>query len=378
MEDKIFISPRLDGPRFVDHTLPVHILEDFSALEELLIEIAKGIYLEENVNRVRVPKGFSDGIYLKLVSIGEGSSIAKFAIASSIILSSSSPIENSDTFTYYEQAKNKIVSLIETVNNGDHIDAIDQQYLTYFNRIGKNLLDTESIDFGYNYESNTGSNAILNKVTRKKILLSREQKVEYTDNIKLFALIPAIDQNSNIFYLETDYGKIQCLLNDAIRDTVFTAFNEYKKKTYVSLKGVALFNWNDKITKIEAVENLDVLDPLDVSLRINNLLKLENNWYEGQGKSLNSNDLNKFGDLFNLYFDNKLQLPAIFPKIDGNIQLEWKNDIKNIIITVELNTLKSDFFYYNDKDDQDEYESQIVLENKENWDSLNKLIEMYI
>ena len=38
MEDKIFISPRLDGPRFVDHTLPVHILEDFSALEELLIE----------------------------------------------------------------------------------------------------------------------------------------------------------------------------------------------------------------------------------------------------------------------------------------------------------------------------------------------------
>ncbi len=194
----------------------------------------------------------------------------------------------------------------------------------------------------------------------------------------MFALIPAIDQNSNIFYLETDYGKIQCLLNDAIRDTVFTAFNEYKKKTYVSLKGVALFNWNDKITKIEAVENLDVLDPLDVSLRINNLLKLENNWYEGQGKSLNSNDLNKFGDLFNLYFDNKLQLPAIFPKIDGNIQLEWKNDIKNIIITVELNTLKSDFFYYNDKDDQDEYESQIVLENKENWDSLNKLIEMYI
>lgn len=378
MEDKIFIAPRLDGPRFVDHTLPVNILEDFTALEDLLIEVAKGIYLEENINRVRVPKGFSDGIYLKLVNIDEGSSIAKFAIASSILLSSSLPFENIDTFTYFEKAKNKIISIIETVNNGQHPSLSDQKYLTYFNRIGKNLLESESIDFGYNYESKTSSNAILNKITRKKILLSREQKVEYTDNIKLYALIPAIDQETNTFSLETDYGKIQCPLNDIIKDTVFTAFNEYKNKTYVSFKGVALFNWNDKISKIEEVENLDVLDSLDVSLRVNNLLKLENNWYEGQGKSINPKDLISFGDLFNSYFDNKLPLPAIFPKLDGNIQLEWKKDDKNIIMNIELSTLKSDFFYYNDIEDSDEFENQILLDKKENWDSLNKLIETYI
>lgn len=378
MEDKIFIAPRLDGPRFMDHTLPVNILEDFTALEDLLMAVAKGIYLEENKNRVRVPKGFSDGIYLKLVNIEEGSSIAKFAIASSIILASSLPFENIDTFSYFEKAKNKIVSIIESVNNGQHPSSNDQKYLTYFNRIGKNLLDTESIDFGYNYQSKTSSNAILNKVTRKKILLSREQKVEYTDNIKLYALIPAIDQENNTFSLETDYGKIQCPLNDVIKETVFTAFNEYKNKTYVSLKGVALFNWNDKISKIEEVEYLDVLDSLDVSLRINNLLKLENNWYDGQGKSLNQKDLITFGDLFNSNFNNKLPLPAIFPKLDGNIQLEWKKEFKNIIMNVELCTLKSDFFYYNDNEDSDDYENQIILDKKENWDSLNKLIETYI
>ena len=50
MEDKIFIAPRLDGPRFMDHTLPVNILEDFTALEDLLMDVAKGIYLEENKN----------------------------------------------------------------------------------------------------------------------------------------------------------------------------------------------------------------------------------------------------------------------------------------------------------------------------------------
>ena len=378
MENKIFISPRLDGPRFLDHTLPVNILEDFTALEELLIEVAKDIYLEENKNRTRTPKGFSDGIYLKLLNIGEGSSIAIFAIASSIILNSSPLAANNNNFIYFEKAKHKIISIIESVNSDEHSSSIEHKYLSYFNGIGKNLIETESIDFGYNFETKTASKAILNKSTRKKLLLSREQKVEYTDNIKLFALISAIDKKNNTFSLETDYGKFICLLNDIIKETVFTAFDGYDNKTFVSLKGVGLYNGDEKLSKIEKVEYLDILDPLDVSLRIHYLLKLENNWYNGQGKSLNKTQLNSFGDLFNSYFDNKLQLPAIFPKPDGNIQLEWKKEDKNIIISIELNTLKSDFFYYNDIKDSEEFNTVLDLDKQENWDVLNKLIEKYI
>ncbi len=378
MAEKIFIAPKLKGSRFDDHTLPVNILEDFTSLEELLIEVAKGIYLSENINRKRVPKGFSDGIYLKLVDIEEGSAIAKFAIASAISLTSSLPLDNFDNFTYFEKAKNKIVSIIESVNDGKIPQEHDYRLLTYFNKIGRNLLDDESIDFGYNYDSKSSSNAILNKTTRKKLLLSSEQKTEYTDNIKLFASIPEIDQRNNTFQIESDFGTIKCPLNENIKDTVFTAFSEYKNKTYVSLKGTALFNWNDKIQEICEIESIDVLDSLDVSLRIYNLLKLENNWYEGQGKALNREDLTKFGNLFNSYFDNKLPLPAIFPKIDGNIQLEWKRDNKNIVLDINLASFKSDFFYYNNTVDSDEKEEQFMLNDKEGWNSLNKLIQSCI
>ena len=378
MEDKIFISPRLIGSRFVDHSLPVNILEDFTALEDLLIEVAKGIYLSENLNRKRVPKGFSDGVYLKLVDIGEGSSIAKFAIANAISLTSSQPLENLENFTYFEKAKDKIVSIIESANNGKIPQEQDYRLLSYFNKIGKNLLDDESIDFGYNYTSKVSSNSILNKTTRKKLLLSSEQKTEYSGSIKLFALIPEIDQKNNTFQIVTDFGSIKCPLTESIKDTVFIAFNEYKINTYISLKGTALFNWNDRIQEITEIESIDVLDSLDVSLRINNLLKLENNWYEGQGKALNKEHLTKFENLFNSYFDNKLSLPAIFPKIDGNIQLEWKKDTKNIIVDINLSSLSSDFFYYNDSNDSDEKEEKIALDNKEGWNSLNNLIETHI
>lgn len=378
MEDKIFISPKLIGSRFEDHTLPVNILEDFTALEELLIEVAKEIYLSENINRKRVPKGFSDGVYLKLVEIGEGSSIAKFAIASAISLTSSLPLENLNNFAYFEKAKDKIVSIIESANNGEISQEQDYRLISYFNKIGKNLLEDESIDFGYDYASKVSSNAVLNKTIRKKLLLSGEQKTEYSGSIKLFALIPEIDQKNNTFQIITEFGSIKCPLTENIKDTVFIAFNEYKNNTYISLKGTALFNWNDRIQEITEIESMDVLDPLDVSLRINNLLKLENNWYEGHGKALDKDHLTKFENLFNSYFDNKLSLPAIFPKMDGNIQLEWKKDTKNIIVDINLSSLLGGFFYYNDANDFDEKEEQIDLVDKDGWNTLNNLIEMHI
>lgn len=375
MGDKIFLAPRLTGARFEDHTLPVSILEDFTALEELIIDVAKGIYLVENSNRKRVPKGFSDGIYLKLTDIEEGSAIPKFAISSLVILNTALPLEDIDNFFYFEKAKDKIISIIETVNKGEFINEDNQKYLYHFNKIGKNLLDDEAIDFGYDIETKTESSAILNKTTRKKILLSREQKEEYSDNIKLFALVPSINQIQNKFSIESDDGIIECQLKDEILNTVLNAVSEYKKKTFISLSGTGIFNWNDKLVRIEDIESIDILDIYDVSLRLSELSKLENNWLNGQGKALNRQKLRAFGDIFNSYYNSKLSLPAIFPTIDGNIQLEWKNGNNNVTLEVNIDSLVSNLYYYNDSDDGDENEAIMALSSKGDWDILNSLIE---
>ncbi len=376
MNDKLFLTPKLSGSRFDDHTLPISILEDFTALEELLIEVAKGIYLEENLNRRRIPKGFSESIYLKLVSIEEGSSVAKFAIAN--VVTPNSPLigEIIANFTYFEKAKNKIISIIETFNTQDSIIYEDAKYLSFFNKIGKNLFDDESIDFGYNFYTKESSKAILNKITRKKILLSRKQKIEYSDTLKLYALIPSINQKENKFSIQLeDNVIIECDLTDKIRDNVFSAFNEYISKSYVALKGTGIFNGNDKILGIEEIESVDILDKFDVSLRMNSLSKLKDNWYEGTGKAPQKNLLLKFNDFFDTYFDNNLPLPAIFPTLEGNIQLEWKYNHKNIILEIELDSLFSNFYYYNDKNETDEIEKTFLLNSKEGWTILNSLMK---
>lgn len=67
-----FLRSRLVGRRFDEHTLPLDILKDFSALEEMLIEVAKRKYLAAHPDRQRTPKGFTKGLELHLTAVEEG------------------------------------------------------------------------------------------------------------------------------------------------------------------------------------------------------------------------------------------------------------------------------------------------------------------
>ena len=57
-----FLSPRLVGKRFDQHSIPLEVLKDLSALEELIVEVAKWHYLRANKDRKRIPKGFVDQV----------------------------------------------------------------------------------------------------------------------------------------------------------------------------------------------------------------------------------------------------------------------------------------------------------------------------
>jgi hypothetical protein len=56
---KPFVAPRLVGARFDDHTIPLELLKDLAALEELVVAVAKWKFVEQH-GRLRAPKGFTD------------------------------------------------------------------------------------------------------------------------------------------------------------------------------------------------------------------------------------------------------------------------------------------------------------------------------
>ena len=126
-----FIAPKLTGSRFDDHSIPVDLLEDFAVLQDLIFDIAKDIYLEQNPERQRVPKGFTDDVYLKLVDVDPGSAIAKFILASTICLSSGLFPKNIE---YFEQAKDKLIHFVEQSEKKEITPEFKDKYKFYFNR----------------------------------------------------------------------------------------------------------------------------------------------------------------------------------------------------------------------------------------------------
>lgn len=375
--EKIFFKPKLEGHRFDDHTLPVNMLEDFSAFEELVFELAKRIYLEKNPSRKRVPKGFTENVYLKLASIEEGSAIPQIFIAAVTSLTIPTfPVQNTDYFSYFESSRDKVFELVESANSGKSID-LDNKFLNYFNRIGKNLEEGETIDFLNEPSSNR--NIKFSKNTRRKILLSRNEKLEYSEKIKENILIPSIDKKNQIFKIEIDSNIIKCPISSDFQDTIYTAFQEYENKTLVSLKATGVFNQNNKLIHVEDIESMDILDPFDVSVRLSELSNLEEKWYNGiDGKSLNRAHLDIFKNYFENFFNNDLTLPAIFPTISGDIVLEWKKADNEITLEVDLLKLNSTLFYFDMENDDNDFELKLDLHSEKKWSELNELISKYI
>ena len=358
-----FLSPKLEGERFATHTIPLSILEDFSALEELLLALAKQIYLDENPNRKRVPKGFSDNVRLSLSHIGEGSAIPTILLIAS--LSSVSAVEvDAKNVVYIEKAKDKIIEVVDSANNSKKIN-LDPKFLSYFNRIGKNLLDDESI----NFLPDSDKKAILNKDSRKVILLSRDEKHEYSVSNSYNAFVSSIDKGLAKFKLDIEGNVIECnyeVAGDFIK-TIFAAFTEHDSNTLLSIKATGIYDEHDNLIKIEAIEAMDVLDPFDVNIRLNHLSKIKDNWYNGYGLAPNAQDLSKFGEYFSLYFNQNSPLPAIFPTVEGNIQLEWSFKENNLVLDVTLGKFLGELISTDDSLD----ETDINLAKREGWMAIN-------
>lgn len=68
-----FLQPKFDGARFNERTLPLEVVRDLAAYEELVTGLAKRLFLSEHPERQRVPKGFGADFQLHFERVDEGS-----------------------------------------------------------------------------------------------------------------------------------------------------------------------------------------------------------------------------------------------------------------------------------------------------------------
>jgi hypothetical protein len=364
-------SPCYEGSRFDDHRLPLDFLDDLLMLKKMTIEMAKAIYFEKNPERKKVPPNFTDGISIELESIQSGSTLPKL-----VLITAFNGLLTETNTEHFTQAPERIKMAIETAHlNQDIKDTIPNNVLIFFNKLGSNLKEDERIIFGDKHTSK----AILDKESRKRLVLAASKRKEYNAPFELRGIITALDKERKTFEIQSVTGaKIKGDYSIEYLDVLQNALVEMENQRKIHLKGIGTFNASDKLVKIEGLEDATALDPLDVPARLEELAQLKLGWLDGHqyGEPLDADAVEKIGKDFDQFYDSEnLPLPATFPTPEGNLQFEWSLMNNEVSLLVDLKSKKGEYFALNTENQQEVVE-QLDLATYEAWKRLNHLIKL--
>ncbi len=362
MKGNEFLRPRLCGTRFEGGGIPLEILSDLAVLKEMLIEVAKWKFLQAHPDRQRSPRGFTEGIELKLSGVEAGSAVPIISLSDTSSQLSMMPRQN---LGYFEQAREALVSTIGAAeHNGSATSHLPEEYLAYFNRIGRSLRDNESIEFVTPQHS---TQVRLTRKTRHRLILASSKIKEIAEEVVLRGSIPEADQDRRTFELQLIHGhKVPCPIPDPHIDTILKAFNGYRENLRVLLQGIGKYDRQNRLVGVEAVEHISLLDPLDVPARLDEFRDMKDGWLEGEGVAPSMDGLDWLASTFDRHFPDDLPLPYLYPTPEGGVEAEWSLGSQSVIFEIDLATHRDDWLCF-DKQSDCEDTRLLNLDTADSW-----------
>ncbi len=360
MSEHEFLKPRLTGRRFEGTAIPLEFLKDLAVLEEMIIEVAKGEFLKEHPDRQRSPRGFTDGIELKLTGIEDGSAIPviSLVVASMTLF----PPENQ---SYFERARDSIVSAVDAAEKGGIItDHLPEKSLNYFDRMGRSLRQGEAMEFTTPAHTQP---AKLTRETRRQLVYASSAAREMAEETSVRGSIPEADQDDMQFEIQmADGRKVKAPIAPQHRDTILEAFKGYQTGQKVLIQGVGVVNRNGKLVRFDSIEHVSPLDPLDVGARIDEIRLLKDGWLEGGGKAPAKDGLDWLEEAFSLHYPDEIVPPYLYPTPEGGIRAEWSNDRVEVSMDIQLTTKRA-AWHALDLETDDEENRDLNLDEDAEW-----------
>lgn len=307
-----FLKPRFTGARFDEHTLPVDVARDLAAYEELIIDLAKHLWLAEHPGRERVPRGFEKGFSLHLegmIEDGSAKPLLSWVVAGALAL----PGGNGG---YFEQARDLIAECVSASAAGQALPAkFPKELLDHFNDFGRSLREGESLEL-----PSAAGVAELTPERRKQLVLDAERV--YSKDVELTGRVGEIDWEKQTFRLRLEAGTaVTAQLPEHFRELARQAGG--KDRTTISIRGVGVYDAFDRLQKIAETRNLELLPNQALAAQIDELSNLEDGWMEGKGKAPDKDQLAWASDRLVASFPESLPFPHIGTTPEGGLFLEW-------------------------------------------------------
>ena len=157
-------------------------------------------------------------------------------------------------------------------------------------------------------------------------------------------------------------------------DSILEAHTGFRNQQRVRVTGIGRFDANSKLLEMVSVEYVLPLDPLDITVRVDELRALKRGWLDGKGDSLDSQHLDWIVEAFKNFYPNDAKLPYLFPTPEGNLFAEWSLDSNSVSLEINLSTRSADWHVLNLATDVEETK-QYNLAVQEDWDSIANSIK---
>ncbi|MCL2033017.1 MAG: hypothetical protein FWG96_07120 [Methanomassiliicoccaceae archaeon] len=351
------------GKRFDFHTLPIDILPDILAFEKLIKHCAAKKYMEQHPQRERLPRGFKEQVSIGISKISPGST----EVGLSFTVYGQQHISLTDEEACYYQAVDEIINAIEVIEEGN--SELPEEWAPFFDKFGRSLKEGEEVII-----QSGRRKAEFNKARRHRILATTRKP--FTDEIQLWGIVSNIDLEHDKIIVISSEGGVSLPVDidmDIWSNYLIGQVSNKISQTKIYIEGIGNFSGVGKLLSIEEVKDIQLLDPLDIQARIEELSHLEDGWLDGTGKGILKDGAKRVAELFALCYEEKLPTPHIFPTEDGELQAEWSIGVSELILRVNLETLIGRVVAIDTENDS-EKEYECNLSEKLSWDRINSSI----
>ncbi len=322
---QIFLEQILKGGRFDGPTpfLAYPILPDLTAYLDIVVAVAKELYLKNNPNKVRIPKKFESRFNVGVAEIKSGSTVPVFE---------RSYDQESWINDEFDQARDLINEQLlflqnEVKQNSVGINDFPEKVIPLFGRFGQHLKQDETITLKIPGKNNA---PIYSRDIRSQVLSIN--KKSYQDICYLSGAISGFEVESGVFNLVVGDGeRIIGPLSDTFDTVLRDLASKYKKEEIsVTLIGLAKYQPDGSIAQIERLQHIAIFrngEPNyfpNPNKRIDEFTKYQNGWLDGEGLAFDSQDLCDTKEwIEKLLKIADIPAPFVYPSPENSVIAEW-------------------------------------------------------
>lgn len=349
--EESFGSLRFIGDRFKSANLPVALLDNIKAYQDILFSLAEDIWKERNPENKRLPKGFRQNLSLSFSHVENGSARA---VLKSDLSIQAGLISDEFAINYMALAQSKFLEIAKAANDNKKISGINISAVKPLRTLISNLREHESLEV----QSRTGKdkqNSSVRYSEKTMRILSDAATDKRITSIQGIGIVRAISDSTEEVEVLSEHGTFRLpATSSQLRG------NAYPIACFVEFEVQALVSGSGRVKKVIECSSLEKIESSQEHVRflerLNQLVALEDGWKDGFGEAINSKAAQYCYDLSGFICDVYSGI-SLFPEPDGSLKIEFATKSLDVTIVCKSSYIQLEVFV----DDDDEQKEKVFF-----------------